>query len=134
MVIRVLHTAVVLMVLAFCLLQGFKAVSNYGNETIALTFERGAISLLCGSYAAAQLLLLHLKRLTTQAFILFYPLCLLLAVVSMYVLGGFAKGWAPATASEAHDANIMGFTIVAVLVVACIASCSWAVAKGRRNA
>ncbi|MGZ5054903.1 MAG: hypothetical protein ACXWAT_08165 [Methylobacter sp.] len=128
-----LHVVAVLVVLAICLSAASDSFSYYGHEPFAFTYERSLVALLCGSFAAAHLYLVALKRLTTTVAVLFYPLCLILGLAASTVARGSGKDWAPASASEATYANIMGYGVIGLLVAACAASCYWAFVHSCRS-
>jgi len=107
-------------------------VSYYGAEPFAFTYSRSAVALLCGSFAAAHLYLVASRRLTYSVALFFYPLCLLLGLASELVARGSAKGWAPATTTEAVWANLIGYSVLAALVAICATSCYRSFARGRR--
>jgi hypothetical protein len=123
---------VALAVLAMCLIALSESASYYATEPRAFTYSRGAAALLCGSFAVAHLYLLALKHLTFTAALLFYPLCFLLGLTTEIVVRSDAKGWAPSTASEAMFANLIGYSVLSVLVAICVASCYRSFTRCRR--
>jgi cell division protein FtsW (lipid II flippase) len=131
--LAVLHAVAVLAVLSLCLVLASETVSYFGHETFAHAYQRSAVALLCGLFAIAHVYLLARGRLTIGAALLFYPLCLLLGLVSNLVANGSAKNWAPSTATEAFYSNVIGYGLLGVLVAVSAGSCYWALARGRRN-
>jgi hypothetical protein len=131
-VFLILHASGALVIMALGLVAASESVSYYGAEPFAFTYSRSAVALLCGSFAAAHLYLLALKRLTHAVALSFYPLCLLLGVVAEVVARGSAKSWAPATATAAAYANFFGYSVLAALVVICVTSCYWSFTRGHR--
>jgi hypothetical protein len=110
----------ILAVLALCawLLVGAAVEDHTRREVL----ERLGVGILCGAYAACQGWLLVKGRLRWWSAVAYYVLCPALALLAMQALGGYAKGWAPASAEEATAANAQWFVLLAVLVVACAVS------------
>jgi hypothetical protein len=130
-VFLILHALGALAVLALCLVAASESVSYYGAEPFAFTYSRSSVALLCGSFAAAHLYLVASKRLTYLVALFFYPLCFLLGLATELVARGSAKDWAPASATEAIHANLIGYSVLAALVAICATSCYRSFARGR---
>jgi hypothetical protein len=127
------HAVGILAVLVICAVAGWDSISYFGTEPLAFTLGRASVGLLCGLFAAAHLYLLVTKRLTLIAALLFYPLCLALGLVTELVVRSSAKGWAPASSEGAAFASLLGYGVIALLVIACAASCYWSVVRSRRS-
>jgi hypothetical protein len=123
---------VALAVFAMCLIALSESASYYATEPRAFTYSRGVAALLCGSFAAAHIYLLTSKNLTFTAALLFYPLCFLLGLATELVVRSNSKGWAPATAPEAMFANLIGYSVLSVLVAVSVASCYRSFMRCRR--
>ena len=130
-VFLILHALGTLAVLALCLIAASESVSYFGAEPFAFAYSRSAVALLCGSFAAAHLYLLASRRLTYAVALCFYPLCFLLGLLTEIVARGSAKGWAPSTAPWAVYANLIGYSVLAALVVVCATSCYRSFARNR---
>src|SRR5690606_30960844 len=102
---------------------------NFGNEPFAIAYERISVALLCGSLALAHCWLLASNRLITPVALIFYPLCLALALTTSLVTRSSAKAWAPSTPNEALLANIIGYGVIASLVTAAAVTLYWSLAR-----
>jgi hypothetical protein len=131
-VFLILHALGTLAVLTICLAAAAESMSYYGAEPLAFTYSRSAVALLCGSFAGTHLYLLASRRLTLAVALLFYPLCFLLGLATELVARGSAKNWAPDTAADAIRASLIGYIVLAALVVLCATSCYWSFARSRR--
>jgi hypothetical protein len=127
----ILHALGALVVLALCLVAASESVSYCGIEPFAFTYSRSSVALLCGSFATAHLYLVASRRLTYSVALFFYPLCILLGLATELVTRGSAKGWAPASTTEAVYANLIGYSVLAALVAICATSCYRSFARGR---
>lgn len=119
---------------ALCLLELVVSVDYAGREPFAITYERVSVAVLCGAFAAGHLFLIKARRMVVAVAVVFYPLEVALALALSLVARGSAKGWAPASPQEALMANLVGYSVVALLLVACVGTCVWAYKKGLRNA
>mgnify|MGYP007097346363 CR=1 FL=1 len=131
-VFLILHALGTLVVTAACIAATAESMSYYGSEPLAFTYSRSAVALLCGSFAGAHLYLLASRRLIYAVALLFYPLCFLLGLTTELVARGSAKSWAPDTTAEAIRASLIGYSVLAALVVLCATSCYWSFARSRR--
>src|SRR5512143_3997293 len=131
---RTLHALAVLAALALCIFELKESLGYAGHEPFAFTYERTTVAVLCGAFSAAQLFLIMKRRMTVAAAVAFYPLGAALALATSLVARASAKGWAPASPQEALTANLVGYSVVVLLVAACAGTCIWAYKKGQRNA
>lgn len=126
-----LHALAVLAALGVCLVAASDSISYFGKEPWAFTYSRSAVALMCGSFATAHLYLFVSKQLTASVALLFYPLFLALGLATNLVARASGKGWAPASPSEAALANVVGYGVITLLVIACAASCYWSIPRSR---
>lgn len=119
----VLHSLIVMLVIALSIWEAWNAFELFGKEYLALTYGRSAPAILCGSYAIAHVVLLIKKCVTTQALLWFYPLCFSLGIAAVIVSQGYGKGWAPANPEQAFQSNVIGFSIVGLLWLTAAYTC-----------
>jgi hypothetical protein len=128
----ILHALAVFASLSACLLAASDSISYFGQEPWAFTYSRSSVALLCGLFASIHLYLFISKQLTIPVALLFYPLFLALGLATNYVARASAKGWAPSSSSEAAFANVVGYGVITLLVIACASSCYWSISRNRR--
>jgi hypothetical protein len=131
----VAHSFVVLVVAGLCAWELWRAFELYGSEYLALTYERTLTATLCGAYSLGHMVLLIKRRVTTQAFVLFYPVMLALGITASLAARGYGKGWAPADTDEALQSTAVAFAVVGSLSLVALLSCYYAlVSVAKRGA
>jgi len=118
----ILHSTIASIVVVLCLYQLWRSYNLYEQEPLSVTYQRASVAFLLGTYAGAQLLFQFRKKLEVTTAIAFYPLGILLILVTGSVTRMSSKSWAPATSEEAFLANILGYSALVFVIVVCVAS------------
>ena len=118
-----LHLIVVTLAFVACVYELLRSSSAASLENVPVAYEHILTMTLCAVFAGAHVAMSVARRQTLLSSLTFYPLFLLLGLVTSIVARGSAKTWAPATAQWALWANVVGYGLVCALVAACAWSC-----------